>query len=128
MPNKFNDNATIHKRHGTYGATHYDYAVIGKYLKAMRKLISSPTKWCKGEMLRIHPKHGRQYCLFGAFEYAGKSLFKDPAWGVLSGAVKRCESLIEFNDAKTRKHADILALLDHCIAFCEWRVKLEARR
>lgn len=99
---------------------------IVKTLEEARDLISQPEKWTKGAMVRGGFGTSTQYCAVGAIRrvsFHGESewmpTFSD-AYYYLRRALpdwyrSRRQSVEEYNDAKLRKHKDIMALYDKAI-------------
>ena len=86
-------------------------------LDKMIALLSDPTRWCKGAMVRFAPGGLDRYCVLGALALAdgadperGGSVWSGPARNVL----RRLNSgppIVLFNDALDTTHADIMGHL-----------------
>lgn len=80
----------------------------------MLALLRTPQQWCKGR-----EQYGPvTYCLIGAFSTAKignafhgyELVIGDPVWARMIRLL-RGRDPVEYNDAKRRRHADILGLL-----------------
>jgi len=92
-------------------------------LVAAKALIDTPEKWCQG----TYSIDDRSYCVLGASRKAvGLEAwtfnFNQPrylaVYGVLQAVLPRGPyrgDVAAFNDAKRRKHSDIMALFDRAI-------------
>lgn len=98
-------------------------------LRAAKALIDTPEKWTKGEYATgPHGTYASQYsdnavcyCAMGAIERAD---YLDGDWGahffLRKTAIERgAMGVIDFNDAPTTTHADIMKLFDDAIALAE---------
>jgi len=97
-------------------------------LRAAREIISVPERWTqgasalsgRGNVVNARSPSAKCWCSFGAIDKAGsRSIAKlRTAEGILRAALK-AESIILWNDAPERTHAEVLAAFDQAITLAE---------
>lgn len=92
-----------------------------------RKLIEKPENWTQGAKSRdINGKpsvFGYKasavcWCMLGAMEMTGKSLFANNKAQQVIELVINMNSIIRWNDSPDRTHAEVLAAFDRAIELC----------
>ena len=85
--------------------------------KTVAGLLSDPSRWCKGAMAKetrggssCSILDGKMFCLYGAIERVYQDMNK--RYEVV-GKVRKLlgRDIIEFNDARRRTHAEVLAVV-----------------
>ena len=85
-------------------------AASAEKLRRAKSLIDTPDKWIKGDRVRV-VNNQRCYCAVGALEMAG-ARFRPLVRALPGGSY----TIVDFNDAPTTTHADVMALFDRAIA------------
>lgn len=99
-------------------------------LKRARKLLSNPKRWCQwrygqtkeGWLVDPEAKAAYSFCAVGAIRRVAKDAADDDATEAAKALLDRCVpgySIIDYNDAKKRKHEQVLAVFDKAIARAE---------
>lgn len=105
-----------------------------RVLQDARRLLASPERWCRGRLAQgCDGRHRKvvapdvhSFCLEGAILCAAS---EDPAAEKDAQRVLRevigiprgcCRALFDWNDALTRKHAEVIQALDDAIENAEW--------
>jgi hypothetical protein len=101
---------------------------VARVLREARALIDKPEKWCQevdaltadGDECDARRPEAKCRCISGAIAAVSdpkSSAPTDAAWSLLWNAVDG--NPVDWNDAKGRTHADILAAMDRAIASAE---------
>jgi hypothetical protein len=98
---------------------------IADQLRAARKFIETPDKWCKGALGMDHGgKPLKSYELGRADRLCGIGACRKTAFSLPISMLRRAlpagfKAIDVYNDAPTTTHADILALFDRAIELAE---------
>lgn len=95
-------------------------------LREMRELLAEPERWTQsvlakskfGNAVTTRSPRAVSWCLLGAHYRVTNGWTASDAWDILQRAAG-VSSLSFWNDAPGRTHAEVLALLDSCIADLE---------
>jgi len=100
---------------------------VSKVLRQAKAVIATPDKWCK-DFLEIHGRH----CFFGALNMAhhGQHVWTTEAFALgekiaamialpRRAGISDITAVVDFNNAQTTTHEDIMNLFDRAIAIAE---------